>query len=347
MKLNEFVKNKYITNAIKEMAQSKRISGTFIFEGIPGSGKSEIAKALAKIIVCQDSQFKEKHGEACGVCSSCKKADINIHPDIIVAEPEENKAGSFHIDRIREIISDLYLTPNESDVKVYILEDLQNMTVQAQNAMLKSIEEPPYFAVFIITVSSCDLILETVASRAVKFTMEYIDDKSMRDYLEKFSENFKFYNSEEISKAVRFANGSIGTAIDILKNKTPVYDDIASQVKYILYGKAKNNKADMLTALQQISQGNLSRTELLSFYSALEQAARDILISKIFINQYSEREILEVMTYLDNLEDIETLVGLYPIEKIYELLRNIHNFKSNLDYNINTKLNIAGFIAMQ
>lgn len=341
MKLNEFIKNKYNISAIQEMIRSNRISGTFIFEGISGSGKSEISKAFAKIILCQDAEYKEKYSEACGVCSSCVKADKNIHPDIIIAEPEEDKAGGFHIEKVREIISELYLAPNESDVKVYILEDLQNMTVQAQNALLKSIEEPPRFVVFIITTTSCDLILETVASRAVKFTMEYIDNKAMQNYLENH-----FDDSEELKKAVKFSNGSIGNAINILKNKTSAYNNMDEQIKYILYGKAKNNKTDILTALQQLSQGNLSRSELLSFYSALEAAARDILISKIFINEYSGQELLNIMAYFEDCDDIETLVSLYSLEKICKLLQNIHDFKSNLDYNINTKLNIAGFFAL-
>ena len=343
MKLNEFIKNKYIINAIKDMVQSKRVSGTFIFEGAEGSGKTEIAKTLAKTIICLDSDYKEKYGEGCGVCKSCEKADKNTHPDIITAEPGENKAGGFHIDKVREIIGELYLSPNESDVKVYILEDLQNMTVQAQNSLLKSIEEPPHFVVFIITTTSCDLILETVASRAVKFTMEYIDNKTMQDYLENYLTG---YSSDEIKKAVKFSNGSIGEAMDILKNKTSAYSGMDGQIKHILYGKAKNSKSDIFTALQKLMLENLTRNELLNFYSALETAARDILIFKIFINGYGGQEILNMMTYFEDCEDIEVLANIYSTEKIYELMQNIHDFKSNLDYNINTKLNIAVFFAL-
>ena len=342
MKLNEFVKNKYIIDTVKEMVQSKRISGTFIFEGGTGSGKSEIAKALAKIIVCQDGEYKEKHGDACGSCISCIKADKNIHPDIITAEPEDDKAGGFHIDKVREIIDELYLTPNESDVKVYILEDLQNMTVQAQNALLKSIEEPPDFAVFIITTASCDLILETVASRAVKFTMEYIDSEAMQNYLEA---KFTASDFSEIKKAIKFSNGSIGEAMDIMTKKTLAYNDMDDHIKVILYAKAKNNNEAILAALQQLTLSNLTRSELLRFYAALEIAARDILIAKSFINEYDEREMLNIMAYFEDYEDIEALVGLYSKEKVYELLQNIHDFKANLDYNINTRLNIAGFFA--
>ena len=349
MKLNEFVKNKYTINTIKEMVQSDRISGTFIFEGVSGSGKSEIAKILAGIIVCDDSEYKKKYGEACGICNSCKKAELNIHPDIVTAEPEEDKAGAFHIDKVREIIDGLYLSPNESDVKVYILEDLQNMTVQAQNALLKSIEEPPYFAVFIITVTSCDLILETVASRAMKFTMEYIDTEAIREYLESYltkSGSFNSFHTDEINKAVKFSYGSIGAAIDILKKKTLAYNNMGELIRDVIYGKGKNKKSDILVSLQQLTLGNLTKNELLSFYSALEMAVRDILVSKIFINEHSGQEILSMMTFFDDGEDIEAMVGLYSTEKIFELLQNIHDFKSNLDYNINTKLNIAGFFAL-
>ncbi|MCL1793980.1 MAG: hypothetical protein FWG34_08930 [Oscillospiraceae bacterium] len=157
---------------IKEMIKTGKIPGAFIFEGENGEEKKIISEVLAKSIVCQNSGHKNIFGEACGKCPSCAKAEKSIHPDIIVSKPEGEGSLSFHIEKAREIIEGLYLAPNDSDAKAYIIQDMQNMTPQAQNALLKSLEEPPPFAVFIITASSADLLLETVKSRAVRFALD-------------------------------------------------------------------------------------------------------------------------------------------------------------------------------
>jgi hypothetical protein len=157
---------------IQEMIKSNKIPGAFIFEDEGGSLGNFCAEILAKAIVCQNTGHKAEFGEGCGVCEACKKADKGIHPDIIEPRPEGEGALSFHIDKVREVINGLYLLPNESDIKIYIIRGMQNMTPQGQNALLKSIEEPPPFAVFIITANTGDLILETVKSRAARFVLD-------------------------------------------------------------------------------------------------------------------------------------------------------------------------------
>ena len=165
---------------IKNMIKTGRIPGAFIFEGSPELAGSH-ADMLAKAAVCSDYKYKLEHGGACGACQACAKAAKNIHPDIIIAEPEGEGSQSFHIDKVRELIADLYLAPNESERKVYIIKDMHNMTPQGQNALLKSLEEPPVFVIFIITAQNLDLILETVKSRAVKFSLGEASD-SQDDY---------------------------------------------------------------------------------------------------------------------------------------------------------------------
>jgi len=156
---------------IKELVRSGKIPGAFVFEGDDEENKRIITEVLAKSLVCGDGDYKKRNGEGCGACASCKKADMHIHPDIIVAKSDGEGSLSLHIDKARDIVSGLYLAPNESETKVYIIENMQDMTPQGQNALLKSLEEPPPFAVFIITASDKNQILETVKSRAINFTV--------------------------------------------------------------------------------------------------------------------------------------------------------------------------------
>lgn len=317
--IEENEKSQETVKILKQMIKSDKIPGTLIFEGEEETGRNIIANILAKTIVCHDTEHKKKSGEACGVCKSCVKADKNIHPDIIVSEADGGGALSFHIDKAREIINDLYLSPNESDTKVYIIKDMQNMTPQGQNALLKSIEEPPPFVVFIITVTSSDLILETVKSRAVKFNADYMAEnkpakKSRPIYSDLISDIFVLAENPE---------------------KLPVYQKLLSKVF------EKSDKID-----------KTNKAEILNFYSCLENALRDILIAKIFMS-YENLDInskINEISFLyfndsNSSEEIKKLTNLYSIKKILNLSKKIHKYKTDLDYNINIRLNLTSFLS--
>lgn len=318
-----FDKNEKNINILKGMIKSNRLPGTFIFEGAPGSGNSDFADILAKAAVCTNSEYKSQYGEPCGVCESCGKAEAGIHPDIITVESESGAALSLHIERVREIIENLYLSPNESDKKIYIIKDMQTMTPQGQNALLKSIEEPPPFVIFIITVNSCDLILETVKSRAVKFTVEH-------DYI------------SGISEAEAGADNAYG---DLIYGILTVFSDNFSTDKLALYQNAISKGID-----------RLNKTEMLNFYSALENAVRDIQIAKIFMREKGGLNSNDYIDYIneipflyfngsDSPSKINKLLNLYSAKKIIDLSRKIHKFKSDLDYNINARLNLISFLS--
>ena len=279
---------------IKNMIKSDRIPGAFIFEGSPEI-TGVFADMLAKSAVCSDLDYKKDNGEACGVCEACRKALRKIHPDIIIAEPDGDGAQSFHIEKVREIIDGLYLSPNESDKKIYIIKDMQNMTPQGQNALLKSLEEPPPFAIFIITAANLDLLLETVRSRAVKFNLWDGALDAPQD------------NCGEIIKNILGRN----------PDKLSVYQDIIKNLE-------KSGKSGVL-----------------NFYYNLENAARDILIVKIFSDNLSGARLL----YFNNPEILEKYAGNYSVKKILELCGKIQEYKSDLEYNANTRLNLSSFFS--
>ena len=314
MNFSDIVKNENTVKIIRDMIKFNKIPGTFIFEGEQENDKNLISNVLAKAVVCQNNDHKKEFGDSCGVCDSCVKAEKNIHPDIIVPEPDGEGALSYHIKKVREdIIDGLYLTPNESDKKVYIIKDMQNMTPQGQNALLKSIEEPPPFVVFIITVNSSDLILETVKSRSVKFTMDY------NDYADK----------SKTSKKIQSNYGEL--IFDILAENP---DKLAIYQKLLTKGLEKSDK-----------------TEVLTFYSYLENALRDILVAKIFMS-YENPENSEINSisfiYFNNFNDLELLkklANLYSAKKILSLSKKIHKYKADLDYNINIRLNLTSFLS--
>ena len=135
------------------------------------------ASYIANCLVCRGNQ------KPCGVCPDCVKAQGKGHPDIFTTDGKKGKSNTFSVDAIREIRDDAFIIPNESDKKIYVLKNGQNMNEQSQNAILKILEEPPSYVFFIIVTTSKSTMLETVLSRVQVFSLlsdeEKITDKEM------------------------------------------------------------------------------------------------------------------------------------------------------------------------
>lgn len=141
------------------------LSHAVLIEGEKGTGRKELALWLAKAILCRDEN------RPCENCSVCRKIENGNHPDVEIYGAEGG-ARSFHIESIREIKNSLWLAPNESEEKVYILLNIENMTQEAQNALLKSLEEPPAHARFILTCDNRRNLLDTIISRSTVYALE-------------------------------------------------------------------------------------------------------------------------------------------------------------------------------
>lgn len=125
----------------------------------------ELARFTANCLLCQDEN------KPCGECSPCKKYQKGGHPDVFETDGTKGKSKSFTVDSVREIRSNAFIVPNESDKKIYILKNGQNMNEQAQNALLKILEEPPSYVYFIIVTTSKSTMLETVLSRVCVYSL--------------------------------------------------------------------------------------------------------------------------------------------------------------------------------
>lgn len=150
-------------HALKEQLLPRLSGGAlghaFILAGSAGSGKHALAQILARAMVCD-----AKGTKPCGSCPACKKALGGIHPDIITVAPvEEGKAIT--VDQVRQMRADAYIRPNEAPRKVYILEQTDRMRGEAQNAMLKLLEEGPAYAAFLLLAENQGGLLPTVRSR--------------------------------------------------------------------------------------------------------------------------------------------------------------------------------------
>ena len=170
----------YIQNAVTE----DKVSHAYILNGEKGSGKKMLAGLFAQTLQC------EKGGtEPCYECHSCKQAVSGNHPDIIWVTHE--KPNSISVDDIRvQINGDIQVKPYNGKYKIYIVPDADMMTVQAQNALLKTIEEPPAYAVILLLTENANSLLPTICSRCVMLKLRNIKDQLVKRYLMESSLSF-------------------------------------------------------------------------------------------------------------------------------------------------------------
>lgn len=208
---DNIVGNETVKVTLKKAINLNKTSHSYMFAGIPGIGKRIIAKDFAKALLCLDEN------KYCNKCKSCIEFDTNNNPDFIFIEPDN---GSIKIDQIRNMQKEVSEKPIISNNKVCIINDADLMTVEAQNCLLKTLEEPPAYMTIILVGTNESNFLPTIKSRCTIMYFERIKDEEIKEYLE---DNLK---GEIIApNIIEIADGSIGKAINI-KDKAETYEKI-------------------------------------------------------------------------------------------------------------------------
>lgn len=264
MKFKAFIGNERVTNQLGALLDSGHFPHAIIIEGEQGLGKKTLAREIAAALVCRGEE------KPCYECTQCKKAVGKIHPDIFEYIPS-GTANSFHVDTVRDIINDAYLQPNESDYKVYILANAECMNASAQNALLKILEEPPEYVVFIMTVSSKSALLSTVLSRSVTVSLEGVNISDGARFIAKNNADIDFGQAE---KTLETFNGNIGKAVDSLKDtKTAELVGVCNDICKALAG---GDEYSILTACSVFQK---DRQSIVFACDLLKNIFRDALIA--------------------------------------------------------------------
>lgn len=196
--------NDQLKKNLAESLAKGRISHFYLISGPRGSGKHTLAKLLAAAILCRGTR------KPCGVCDPCRKVFSGNHPDFITVDDPEKKTVT--VDLIRQARADIYVQPNESDYKIYLFPRAQDMGLPGQNALLKVLEEPPKYGVFILLTDNPDKLLPTVRSRCTELKMLPLSEDILRRQLQ---QDFPQTAPEDISAAMA-RSAFLGQARELL-----------------------------------------------------------------------------------------------------------------------------------
>ena len=215
---DKIIGNEKIKQELELTIKLNKMSHSYMFLGTSGIGKKMIAKEFAKMILCQGQQ------KYCNKCKSCIEFDSNNNPDFQLIEPE---GVSLKIDQIRQMQKKIIEAPIISEKKVYIIDDADLMTTEAQNCLLKTLEEPPEFVTIILIGSRENNFLSTIKSRCTIIKFQDIENEKIKQYL---SQN---YGISDISEnMLEVFSGSIGKA-EQLKSKQELYNNIIEIIENI------------------------------------------------------------------------------------------------------------------
>ncbi len=209
------------------------ISHFYLISGPAGSGRHTLAKLLAAAIMCRGE------GKPCGVCEECRKVLGNVHPDFLTIDDPEKK--NVPVDLIRKAREDIYIRPNQAQWKIYLFPRAQDMRVEAQNALLKVLEEPPAYGVFILLTDNPEKLLPTVRSRCTLLQMESLPEDILRPRL---ARQFPQAQPQDIEAAMARSGGWLGQAAALLEG-----GETAPQTQSFTESFAARNRLGLLQTL--------------------------------------------------------------------------------------------------
>ena len=224
MSFDSIIGNEENKKVLHNAVTNKNIVHSYLFYGADGIGKKIFAKEFAKMILCNGEDIKP-----CNNCKSCIEFDSNNNPDFFLIEPDGN---SIKIDQIRQMQKSVLEKPIESSKKVYIIDNCHLMTKEAQNCMLKTLEEPQEYIVIILISSNENSILPTVKSRCTKIYFKELDDSEIFKYIGNNYEGTLLEND-----LIKLCGGSIAKA-DFIVNKV----QLLNQIKDFILAIERTNK---------------------------------------------------------------------------------------------------------
>ena len=331
----EVVGQKHITTALTNQIKHDAISHAYLFCGTRGTGKTSIARIFAKSINCEHPV----DGSPCGKCDVCRALSDPNNLDII----EIDAASNNRVDEIRELREKVKYPPIHGKYKVYIIDEVHMLTDSAFNALLKTLEEPPTYVVFILGTTEVQKLPATILSRCLRFDFKLISQEELEGLLEKvFKDSGIDYEKEAVSLIARLGEGSARDALSIA-DMCVAYTDRNVTYKAVVEAVGATDKKVLHTLASHLLEGNV--TNLLQVVDDIAKSGKNLSQLAKDLAAYF-RDVAVVKTcdnYMDILKlpaaDIEELKGLtkYDINMVLGVLKKLSGLEQEFRYTQNPR----------
>jgi len=327
---SEVVGQNVVVDILKNSIKTQNISHAYIFSGPRGTGKTSIAKIFSKAVNC----LNNVDGDLCKKCDVCNR-DFNEEIDIIEIDAASNNG----VDEIREIRNNVKTMPSHLKYKVYIIDEVHMLSTSAFNALLKTLEEPPKYVIFILATTEFNKIPSTVVSRCQKYDFKKISDTNLNNRLKYIlNEEKKELDDDVINLICKLSDGGLRDAINLMdqalsynKEKVTVDDiydmigEISEKEIFDLFDLIINS--DLKELLSKIEKYHEEGRNFVNISNRLENIVKDILIYNNTDGYFTEKyiEILQRYTRIE-------------LDKLIELSNQLFELSSQLQKNSNQKL---------
>ncbi|MDE7037690.1 MAG: DNA polymerase III subunit delta', partial [Lachnospiraceae bacterium] len=293
-----------------------QVTHAYILNGERGAGKKLVAKLFATTLLCE-----EGGPDPCNRCHSCRQAEGGNHPDIIWVTHE--KPNSISVDDIREQVNNtIMIKPYQGPYKVYVIDHADIMTPQAQNALLKTIEEPPQYAVIMLLTENAEMLLPTIASRCVMLKLRYIRDILIKKYL---METLKVPDYKA-DMCTAFAQGNMGRAIMLANSEhyNEIREEAVQTLKYI-------HEMELNEVIQAVNRISSYKLEISDYLDIMVVWFRDVLL-------YKATRDVDVVVFKEELDSIREQARKSSYEGIQLIITSFDRAKERLKANVNFEL---------
>ena len=335
----EFIGQEEVVEILKNAAKADKIGHAYLFYGPRGSGKTTAARLLAKVINCEkrrdDSKFRML-GEPCNKCRPCLETDAGRALDVIELDAASNRG----IDEIRNLKEGIKLSPSSYQFKVFIIDEAHQLTKEAFNALLKTLEEPPAHAIFILATTEYEKLPQTIVSRTQRFNFRRLN---MKQILEKLNMIVKAEKMKISGPALEIiassAEGSFRDAESLLEQVMSLTDEADVKTVEQLLGKVGFSKTSRLAEL--ILSSDLESA--LEFLSGINEAGHNLVQLNHDLIHYFRRvlvlyfdskmeEVFKNELTSDELEEMKKQSRLIKPDKHIPLLKSLIRAYSEMRY---------------
>lgn len=312
----DIIGHEQIISHLQNAITMDKVSHAYIFNGPDKSGKMMLAEAFATALQCEAGK-----SEPCMECHSCKQAVGHNQPDIIYVTHE--KPNTISVDDIRtQLNNDIGVKPYSSPRKVYIIDEAEKMNPQAQNALLKTIEEPPAYAVILLLTTNAATFLPTILSRCVTLNIKVVKDETIKTFLMQ-KHQIPDYQAEV---CVAFAQGNVGKAIQLASSED--FNEMKASALQLMKRLQEIDIYEMTAAVKQISEYKL---EITDYFDLMMVWYRDVLYFKATND-------VNGLIFKDEVYDIKRQAEKCSYGGIEVIIEALHKAKTRLNANVNFDL---------